>query len=160
MNRWVIAAALGLLLAGCAADDGAGQCPTAEPGRAELGLGDLDSGYVPADDGGDVQVVLGPQGLHMIVVSVRVWQFDAPPTGEPCHLTVAMDHQQQLVGGAIADVMPVAGADGTTDFLGLRTTFDISDVRALDGELVELDATVFDACDRAVEAKRTLRLYF
>lgn len=159
MTRWLISAALATLLAGCTAG-APDQCENPEPGVAELGLGDLDSGYVPATDGGDVRVVLGPQGLHMIVVSVRVWQLEAPPAGEPCHLGVAIDHDQQLVGGAIADVMPVAGAGGATDFLGLRTTFQISDVRALDGELVQLVANVTDGCGRSIQATRTLRLYF
>jgi hypothetical protein len=154
----MVAVAVGL--AACTAGDGPPECANPIPGRAEIGFGDLDTGYHAAAEGSDAQVVLGPQGLHMVVVSIRVQGFEAPPAGEASHVTVAIEHGGQVVGGAIGDLSSTPGADDASDFLGVRTVFNVADVRALEGEMVELVATVTDGCARPIEATRTVRLYF
>jgi len=138
-------------LAGC----GAGECPDATQLSAEIGLGDLDTGYQPMADGDNVMVVLGPQGLNMIVVSVRV---DGLEQGE-YHVTVEVDHDGDLVAGAVAYLEPeLSPPDLAAYFLGLRVVFTVDQVRPLDGQLAVVTATVTDACGDPATATRNVHL--
>lgn len=149
MRAIAVAVVAGLLaVAGCSGGDCAGK-------TAEIGLGDLDTGFQPMADGDDVMVVLGPQGLNMIVVSVRV---DSMDPGEH-HVTVEVDHSGDLVAGAVADIVPEESPpDPAAYFLGLRVVFAVDEVRPLDGQLADVTATVTDACGDPVVATRSVRL--
>jgi len=139
--------------AGCAGDPA---CTAPEPGSAEIGLGDLDQGFTPMSDGVEVPIVLGPQGLNMIVVSVRV--SDLEPSGAGSYrVGVAIELDDQVVGGTVGELVPVDGGDAS-DFLGLRVIVTVAEVRPLDGALVDLVADVTDGCGRVIEAVRPVRL--
>lgn len=70
-------AALGLLvLVGCAESN---DDPVREPGVLELGIRLEDGTFEPIQDGASMAVLLGANGLNMIVPSLRV--LDADPIG-------------------------------------------------------------------------------
>ncbi len=144
-----------LLAAGCAGD---GACPAERAASAEIGLGDLATGFSPMSDGTEVPIVLGPQGLNMIVVSVRA--VDLAPSADGAHpLAVGVYHGGEVVAGAIGTLEPVPAEDGSAaDFLGLRVVFTLSEVRPLDGQPAEVQATITDGCSQPVLATRTVTL--
>ncbi len=135
-------------------------CESAEPGRAELGLGDRSTGFLPLEDGTTVNVVLGPQGLHMIVLAMRLEDFELPTAGSPRTL-IRMEvlHEGQLFAGTEEPVPPIIRADGTVEYLGIRTIVQVAEVVPYEGAVVEASGTVFDGCGRPVLAKKTLRLH-
>lgn len=154
--RWLGAlVAVGLLA--CQSVDTTG-CRNPEPGWVEVGVGDLGSGFVAVTDGREIEVALGPQGLHMIMVSARAWSFESSWASATCRVTVAIVHEGTLVGGNVADVAPADTRSDPVEFLGLRAPFTVQEVRPLDGELVEVVVTAKDDCDRNVEGSRTFRL--
>lgn len=153
MTRLAVIVALGaslgaaLVAAGCAAD-----CPVPAAGAVEVGVGDLDTGFIEVGDGDDVQVVLGPQGLHMIVVAARLADDGALADGEAARVSVGIRHGEQIVGGTVQDV-PVA--DGA--LLGLRAVFTVAEVAPLAGELVRVEIEVDHGCG-ASAGHRAMRL--
>jgi hypothetical protein len=147
-------AALALLAAGCGAGD---DCSDPAAAGAEIGLGDLDTGFSSMTDGTAVPIVLGPQGLNMIVVSVRATGL--APTGDGAYpVAVEVDHDGELVAGTLGPLVPETGPDGADDFLGLRVIFTVAEVRPLDGVMAEVTATITDGCDRDLVAVRVVRL--
>jgi hypothetical protein len=153
MRRLVAIAAL--LGVGCTDPEA---CLDPEPGRAELGLGDQITGYAPMSEGDEVAVVLGPQGLHMIVVSVRLESLEPTRGDQPYRVTVAIERAGEVIGGAIDLIAPSVEEADRVEFLGLRAVFTIAEVRPLDGAEVELTATVTDGCGRLIEARRNVLL--
>jgi len=154
---WLVLA-VAAALAGCGGD--ALECANPEPGVVEVGVGDLDTGFTPVGDGDDVLVVLGPQGLHMVVVSARVQGFEMPAAGEMCQVAAGIRSHGELVGGTVGRMDPelVVEQPGTALFLGLRAAFTIEDVRPLEGTEAQLEVVVTDGCGRELEGSRTVTL--
>jgi len=154
-------AALAAVTAGACAGGDTRSCPPGPPGVVEVGLGDLDTGFVAIDDGDEVTVVLGPQGLHMVVVSARVYAMQMPPMdATTVRMAVAIRAGGRVVGGTVADVVPASPLeDGArVELLGARAVFTVEDVRALDGVAAELDVVVTDGCGRELRGTRTVTL--
>jgi hypothetical protein len=136
-------------------------CRNAEPGRAELGIGNRDTGFQPLADGEDVQGLFGTQGMHMVIVSVRVRDLEkAGVGGRGNRLELALLHAGEVVGGTVNEVQPTTSEGGFDEFLGLRPVFTVADVMPLEGELVDVEASVTDGCGRDLPALRSWRLRF
>ena len=56
--------------AGCDDDDSCDDLD--EVATLELGGGSLQEGFVPLEDGAQMEVMFGPTGTHMTIVSLRV----------------------------------------------------------------------------------------
>ena len=153
----IVALACASLVAAAGCDGG--ECIESAPTvGAEIGLGDLETGYASMDDGADVPIVLGPQGLHMIVVSVRVDGLRTTP-GDLHRVTVAVEHEGAVVAGTVGEVASApAPGDSVADFLGLRVVFAIEEVRPLDGVAATVIATITDDCGEEIAAERGIRL--
>ncbi len=154
MTRLALLAALAL--AACDSTEEL-ECLNPEPGVAEVGAGDLTTGFIELDDGDDVSVVLGPQGLHMIVVSARAREFEMPSQAV-IHVEVGIRAGGEIVGGTVANVEPSSFIDGAVELLGLRAVFIVEEVRPLDGQLADVELVVVDGCGRRLESTRRVRL--
>lgn len=133
-------------------------CRIAEPATLTVGLGDLGTGFVEIEDGDDVPVVLGPQGLHMIVVSVRLDQFEMPSLGDQTKVSIAIRQDGELVGGLAGDLPPTTVAGESVEFLGLRAEFVVAEIEPFVGKRADIVVTVLDGCGRDIRVSRSLRL--
>jgi len=134
-------------------------CRNPDPGLAELGRGDLATGFLEAVDGEDIPLVFGPQGMHMVVISARV--IDLEPSragGIGNRISVAVRSDGVVVGGTVNDMQPSEEDDESTDFLGIRAIMTAAEVELLDGELADVEVIVRDGCGRELSAERSLRL--
>ncbi len=133
-------------------------CRNRDPGVADLGPGDLATGFLPVEDGDKMFVMFGPQGMHMIVVSVVVDDFERPSVGGAGNeIAIAIRHDGDVVGGTVTHVFPSMKGD-TASFLGLRAVFTQAEVDDLADKLADVDVTVRDGCGRAIVATRSIRL--
>jgi len=133
-------------------------CRKAAPGEAELGAGDLATGFIPLEDGEEVPVVFGPQGMHMIVVSIQVDDLEAAEVGSlGNHVQVAMVLEGEVVGGTVIDMEPMANGD-LSEFLGLRAVFTVAEIQEVIGEVIEVEGAVVDGCGRELETSRWVTL--
>lgn len=134
-------------------------CRTTAPVEAELGGGDLGTGFVDIENGGALTIVLGPQGLHMVVVSLRLQNFELPSAGGGrIPLSVAVRLGDEVVGGTWGDFVPSDVRDTEVEFLGLRAVFTVSEIEPLVGQSAEVVATLRDGCGRNVRIARSLKL--
>jgi len=134
-------------------------CKNPKPALAELGTGDLNTGFKPLADGDDALVTLGPQGLHMILVSVKLTGFEAPAAGSGrSQLWLSVRNQDTFLGAIPAQEKPVAVDGQSVAFLGLRPVMTLDNVSDYFGKLSEVEVTIRDGCDRLIHAKRTVRL--
>ncbi len=159
---WAVVAAACLLAAGgCEPppDVEPQVCGAGPPPQAQLGLGDEDTGFVPLRRGDDAPIVLGPQGLHMIVLALRVAPWDPRASAEGAtKLKVAIEHEGEVVGGVVDRLAPSKVEGDRADFLGIRAVFTVAEVLPLGGETALIEASVEDACGHAISAKEEVRL--
>ena len=142
-----------------AADIEPAACRNPKPAIAELGTGDLNTGFKPLADGADALVTLGPQGLHMILVSVKLTGFETPAAGSGrSQLWLSVRNQETFLGAIPATEKPVTIDGQTVAFLGLRPVMTLDNVSDYFGKLSEVEVTIRDGCDRMIHAKRTVRL--
>ncbi len=133
-------------------------CENVQAASPDFGIGNMETGFTAIDDGQDIHIVLGPQGLHMIVVSVRLNGFEMPSVGsDRSRVSVAIRHDGQLVGGTYARLAPSRIEGQDVEFLGLRAVFT-HEVKPLDGRIASVAIGVTDGCGRDVRVARTLRL--
>ena len=155
--------ALALLVTlGCdpAADVEPQVCRIPMPAIGELGLGDKATGFIPVEPGDPVQVVLGPQGLHMVVLSVRLEGFELSSVGgERTRLQAAVRESGKVVAGAKDPAVKPAVVEGErVEFLGIRATFQADEVDPFNGRMADVSITVRDGCGRDIRASDQLRL--
>lgn len=164
LHRRLLAAALGCLALaalGCepAPDVEPLPCRIAEAGVSTLGEGDLSTGYLELDDGQDLAVSFGPQGMHMVFVSARISNMEpAQAGGIGNRVSVAIRLQGEVVGGTVADMKPSVTDGGISDFLGIRAIITAAEVEDLDGQVTDVEVIVRDGCGRELAADRPLRL--
>ncbi|MBW1881494.1 MAG: hypothetical protein JRI25_18375 [Deltaproteobacteria bacterium] len=133
-------------------------CRKAAPGEADLGAGDLAAGFIPLEDGEDIPVIFGPQGMHMIVVSIQVRDLEAAEVGTMGnHVQVAIREQGEVVGGTVIDMEPLTSAE-VSEFLGLRAVFTVAEIQDVIGKVIEVEGIVRDGCGRELETARWLTL--
>ncbi len=133
-------------------------CRNPEPGVAELGVGDLSTGFLQVVEGDDIPVVFGPQGMHMVVVSSRVLNMEpAQAGGIGNRVSVALRHDGVVVGGTVNDMQPSADTPAGTDFLGIRAVITHAEVEDLDQVVADVEVVVRDGCGRELVAERELR---
>lgn len=134
-------------------------CRNAEPGVAELGAGDLASGFLEIADGDDIPVVFGPQGMHMITVSTRIVDMEpAQAGGIGNRVSMAIRWEGEVVGGTVNDMQPSEVIGDTSSFLGIRGIITEAEVEILDEQIAEVETIVRDGCGRELKASRNLRL--
>ena len=134
-------------------------CRNLEAGVADLGAGDLDSGYQELVDGDEITIVFGPQGMHMVTVSSRVIDLEpAQAGGIGNEVSLAVRVGGEVVGGVVSDMEPASQVGEVSDFLGIRGVFTEAEVDRLYGELAEVEVVVRDGCGRDLTAQRELRL--
>jgi hypothetical protein len=153
--------ALGAWLAACEPmpDVEPSACHNLEPAVAEIGTGDENTGFKPTVDGDDALVTLGPQGLHMILISVKLTDFETPSAGAgQSRLWLSVRNQETLLGAIPATERPIALDDKNVAFLGLRPVMTLDNVSEYFGKLSEVEVTIRDGCDRLIHAKRIVRL--
>lgn len=135
-------------------------CKNALPAVGALGLGDKATGFIHVEAGDPVQVVLGPQGLHMVVLSVRLDDFELPSVGGVrTRVRAAVRENGKVVAGAVeAAAAPAVIEDERVEFLGIRATFQADEVDPFDGRMADISITVRDGCGRDIRAADQLRL--
>lgn len=144
------ALAIAALALGCGAED-LPQDPCAGPPPAfeVLGTGDLDSGLQPLADGDPLPLTLAFNGAHTVMVGGRLRAGFALDGGDGPRVpvTVALRADDQIVGGAIANVQP-QHTGGALELLGIRTQLT-HELDSLDASLsLGVDVTAEDACGR------------
>lgn len=134
-------------------------CRNPEAGLAELGKGDLDTGFIALEDGDEIEVVFGPQGMHMIVVSARIVDFEAAGAGGTgTDVSVAIRYGGEILGGTVGQLEPSLETEDGVEFLGIRAVFTVSEIEPFDGVPAEVEMVVVDGCGREISAERTLVL--
>jgi hypothetical protein len=134
-------------------------CRNPEPGIADLGEGDLASGFLDLIDGEDLAVAFGPQGMHMVHVSSRVLGLEpAQAGGIGNRVSVAIRFEGEVVGGTVADMQPSEVQGDVSDFLGVRAIITAAEVDLLDQQVTDVQVIVRDGCGRELVAERPLRL--
>lgn len=158
--------ALALALAaswGCdpAADVEPEICRKPEPAKARLGVGDKSTGFIPVSDGDGATVVLGPQGLHMVVLSVRLEGFELPSVGgSRSRIQAAVREDGVVVAGAVEPAtQPSSIQADNVEFLGIRATFQADDVDVFNGVLADVSVQVRDGCGREIRTSNKLKLH-
>ena len=140
-------------------DEEPSACHNAEPAIAEIGTGDENTGFKPMADGDNALVTLGPQGLHMILVSVKLTDFETPSAGSgQSKLWLSVRNQETMLGAIPATERPIKLDDRNVVFLGLRPVMTLDNVSDYFGKMSEVEVTIRDGCDRLIHAKRTVRL--
>ena len=135
-------------------------CRNEIAGEALVGTGDLGSGFQFLTAGDDVPVMLGPQGMHMVIVSVRVSNLEMPGAGVGnVRVSIALVHEGEVVGGTVGEIKPGRVQGGETDFLGLRAIITADEVHKLTEGLAQLDVVVYDGCGREIKAATAAQLY-
>jgi hypothetical protein len=161
-RAWFLAGVASIAAIGCmpAPDVEPLACQNEVAGVASLGVGDLDVGFAPMEDGDAVQAQLGPQGMHMLMVSVRVDRLEAASVGSiGTEISIRIEQAGAVIGGTVADMQPSAESGDITDFLGMRAIFTVDDLEELTGEPIEVEAQVRDGCGRALVSIREWELY-
>ncbi len=134
-------------------------CHNPLPGTMEVGGGDMATGYQPMMDGDNALVTLGPQGLHMILVSVKLKNYEAAQVGAGrTQLWLSLYSGSKLLGATPVTQEPTMQADGTMVFLGLRPTITADDAKIYFDKLATVEVSIRDGCDRMVTGKRVVKL--
>jgi len=134
-------------------------CQNEQPGTMEVGGGDMATGFKVLHDGDNALVTLGPQGLHMILVSVKLQNYEAPQVGAGrTVLWLSLYHGDKLLGATPVTQEPTVQPDGTMVFLGLRPTITADDAKAYFDKLATVEVSLRDGCDRMVTGKRVVKL--
>jgi len=134
-------------------------CTNPEPARAELGVGDEETGFQPLEDGDEFRIVLGPQGMHMLVVAVRLEHFELPTAASgQSPVRVAVRHGDQLIGGIQDTMTPSTISGDVVQFLGLRAVFTVAEIEPYIGEMATITVEIVDGCGRTIRATREVRL--
>ncbi len=157
----VLGIALAGWLAGCvpAPDVEPSACQNPVPATAEIGTGDENTGFKATADGDNALVTLGPQGLHMILISVKLIGFEAPAAGAgQSRLWLSVRNQDTLLGAIPATESPLPVDATSVVFLGLRPVMTLDNVSDYFGKLSEVEVTIRDGCDRLITARRVVRL--
>lgn len=151
-----------MLFVGCVggvAGGGGGGGPDAMPidcdlggqaARVVAGGGTLQTGFLELPDGTDMEVTLGPQGLYMVTPAIRtegIYPGKSGSVGSPNDPEVKIEIFRggaQIGGSAAGRIGLTPSANGAV-LLQIFSPFT-SDLGDYDGQLVEIRATVSDAC--------------
>ena len=147
----VALAAAALLATGCnpPSDIEPLACRNEDPGVAALGMGDLDKGFTPVEEGDTLPLVFGPQGMHMVVLSVQVDNLEASAvSGLGNEVAIGLYQDDEVVGGTKGDMVPVAGSEDVAEFLGIRAIITAAEVEEFGNQVAYVEATVVDGCGR------------
>jgi hypothetical protein len=145
------------------ADDEPVLCHNPEAGIVRIGTGSDDTGFQPLEDGGDLALLFGVNGMYLLSVSLEVARFEFP--SEQSTLSqVGIRMSRSRVGD---DAETVAGTlthlhaesrDDLAEFLGIRCTVVSDEVDNLLGDPIQVDAEVVDGCGRVLEAGKTVNV--
>ncbi len=162
LPRWLLGALLCAGLLGCdpAEDIEPLVCKNPTLAVGHLGIGNKKTGFIAVQQDDPVKVVLGPQGLHMVVLSVRLEDFELPSVGgSRTRMRAAVREGGKVIAGAVEAAASPAVIEGKlVEFLGIRATFQAEEVDPFDGRLADISITVRDGCGRDVRASDSLRL--
>ncbi len=148
-----------MLLVACrpAPDEEPLPCRNDEPGEALLGAGDLGTGFLELED--ELLVAFGPQGMHMVILSLRVWDMEEPAAGGfGSEVRIAMLDDGEVFGGTLATLTPSVEEVEYVEFLGLRAVITAAEVEGVTGRPIELVGTVIDGCGRELSSSHELTL--
>lgn len=128
-------------------------CRNEEAGQAELGVGDLNTGFLPLEDGDPLFVSFGPQGMHMVVVSLRVTAMErSSGGGQASRVEIALWQDGEIVGGTSNAMLPSAESGEVVDYLGLRAIFTVAEIEGVGNRAATVEGTAVDGCGRELSA--------
>lgn len=157
-RSWLVVVALALGACEPAADVEPLACANPQAGLGEVGEGNLATGFLDLPDGSDIQVVLGPQGLHMVVVALRVDAFELPTTaGGKTRVTGAVRQLGRVIGGTVDRMTPSTIDDAMVEFAGIRLIFR-DELETFIGQVADIAVTATDDCGREISATRRVLL--
>ncbi len=134
-------------------------CRNEDPGTATLGKGDLNAGFITVEEGDPLAVLFGPQGMHMVVVSVQVENLETSSAGGLGNdVSIGMWQDGEIIGGTKGDLIPVEAAGGLSEFLGLRAVITVAEVETVGNQDAYIEATVVDGCGRELTTGKDLWL--
>lgn len=134
-------------------------CRNPEPGVAEIGIGDLNTGFISLEDGDDLPLIFGPQGMHMVVLSARVEDLEVGSVGgSGTEIAAALRQDGEVVGGVSQEMTPTSDSGGVVEFLGVRAIITVAEVEDIANQYADVEITVTDGCGRALTDSRELFL--
>jgi len=151
--------ALALTLLGCGGGVGAGE--TADPlGPAWVDLGAGESAYSPLEDGGGVEIVMGPQGGYMIALALRaggVVGGDAADPTRPENPRVTYQAHLEGSGATLGSITVINGLtavdEQTFELVGTWLIFDSSlDTAEYFDQMIDVDVFLIDSDGRETGA--------
>jgi len=137
-------------------------CRNPQPADATLGTGDKVKGFKPLNDGDDLMVALGPQGLYMITPSLKLKHFEMPVIGTSnTRVSVTVRRQGTLLGGIEVSTPPdKLDEPDTIAFLGVQMPFTTEETSAYLGSpmMTDVAMSLVDGCGRRITSTRSVRL--
>ncbi len=135
---------------GPGADATAIDCQFSESASVTVGGGTEQAGFVEMTDGGEMTMVLGPQGLYMVTPSIRASGFYPGTAGRAGHpddpqILIEIFLSGSLVGGSAEEHLGLTQTTAGDERLGIFTPFT-GDVGQYVEQMVTLRASVSDAC--------------
>jgi len=128
-------------------------CSFSEGAQVIAGGGTLQTGFLALNDGADMDVTLGPQGLYMLTPAIRTHGLYPGHSGSVGHdddpMVVISIYKDavQIGGSAEARIGLTPGPNGA-ELLQIFSPFTV-DLSTYDGQQVEIRARVDDACNRS-----------
>ncbi len=124
-----------------------------------VGSGNLGSGFQELTDGDDLLVSFGPQGQHMVTISLQVWGMEEPLAGGfGSDLSVAMLDDGEIFGGTVVTMVPSVEEEDYVEFLGLRSIITAAEIGVMTDRPIEIVGVVVDGCGRELESSVELVL--
>ena len=118
-----------------------------------LGGGSEQTGFVDMADGGEMSIVLGPQGLYMVTPSIRTLGLYPGTAGRVGHaddpqILIEIISSSIVVGGSAEENLGLTQTASGSERLGIFTPFAENAAQYVD-QSVTLRATVSDACGKS-----------
>lgn len=168
MEWWarVVCAVAMTTSAGCDDDDSCEDVD--EVATLEIGGGSLQSGFVPLEDGAEMELTLGPTGLYMVIASLRVSGIDPGMAGRVASELDPLVEIEALLDTTQIGALGVCGTGQeyygmqTTEYgaelLGVWVSFPTAALDDLVGQTLTLRAQVTDVCGRHASNELTVRI--
>ena len=138
---------------GCGGDGEVVDCTFDEAPSVVVGGGTTQTGFLDLNDGADMTIVLGPQGLYMVTPSVRAFGMYPGVSGrtgnsnDPEILIELLDGST-VIGGSARANLGLTGTVAGDERLGIFTPFT-EELSTYLGQTVTIRGEVTDACGRS-----------
>ena len=148
---------LGLATCGPPMDEEPLACRNVDEGIASIGAQDTSNGFLPVADQSELLIQFGPQGMHMVTVSLRVDNFEMPRAGSGgTHVTLALIQDGIVQGGTVGNLSPTLVVGNRVEFHAVRAIITEAEIGKMVGRPAQMRADIEDGCGRLLSTAVTM----